>query len=158
MMRKEGYTLIELIIVLSIITLLSTVGFGGVKYFKDKIESLKLQNNVYEVRGLLSFAKSYCRKNEVVGNIAISKNKKDVVFEVIERNHQLTKILNLDDNIKVTSNFQNGINNINKEGFIKTAGTITLSYKDKLIEIKVSVGNDIIRVNDIDENEGDIID
>ncbi|MDI9216123.1 MULTISPECIES: type II secretion system protein [Clostridium] len=158
-MKKGGYTLIELIIVLSIIALLATVGFSGVKYFKDKSESLKLQNNVYEVRALLSFAKSYCRKNKVVGNIAINKNKKEVVFEVLELNHKLTKILKLDNDINVSSNFQGGINNINREGFIKTAGTISLSYKNnKFIEITVSVGNDIIRGNDIDENEGDIID
>lgn len=158
-MRKGGYTLIELIIVLSIISLLASVGFSGGKYFKNKTESLKLQNNVYEVKSLLSFAKSYCRKNKVVGNIIISKNKKDVAFEVTDRNYNFKKMLVLDDDTYVASNFQDGTNKVNSEGFITKAGTITLSYKNnKFVEISISVGNDIIRVKEADENEGDIID
>lgn len=158
-MRKGGYTLIELIIVLSIISLLASVGFSGGKYFKNKTESLKLQNNVYEVKSLLSFAKSYCRKNKVIGNIIISKNKKDVAFEVTDRNYNFKKMLVLDDDTYVASNFQDGTNKVNSEGFITKAGTITLSYKNnKFVEISISVGNDIIRVKEADENEGDIID
>ena len=158
-MKRKGYTLIELIVVLSIMSILSTLAIGGGMYFKDKGEVLTFENSIYEVKSLLSFAKSYCRKNKIEGDILIDKNGESITFNVNNKNHGIIKKITLNKDIKVGSNFKSGINKINKEGFITGAGTITLNYKNiKVVKITISVGNDIIRVNDNDENEGDIID
>lgn len=158
MIRKKGYTLIEVIVVLSIITILSTAIIGGTKYFKNKSESLKFQNIAYEVKSLLSFAKSYCRKNNVVGNIVISNDRKSIFFEVSDSRYKLNRIIQLESGIEIGSNFKLGRTKVNDEGFIKEAGTITLSDNNsKFIKITISVGNDIIRRDEDDENEGDII-
>ena len=61
-------------------------------------------------------------------------------------------------NFKVYSSITSDNNNITDEGYIKSAGTITLTHKsNKRIYITVSVGNDIIRSYESDEEEGDII-
>ncbi|MPL93633.1 MULTISPECIES: type II secretion system protein [Clostridium] len=157
-MMKKAYTLIELIVVLSILVIFSTVTIGGIKYFKDKSEDLNFENYVYEVKSLLSFAKSYCRKNKVIGNIIISSDRKSIIFDVTDKTYKLNKRVDLDNSTEIGSNFKLGNNKINDEGFIKEAGTITLSNKNsKFVKITISVGNDIIRVSENDDNEGDMI-
>lgn len=154
---KKGYTLIELIIVLSIMLLLSSLASLGYKFYKNSVEKIKLESITLEVRDLLSFSKAYCRKNEITGNILVASDRKSITFTVENRKAPIKKIINLEDSLEIGSNFS-GDNKVNEEGFIIKAGSIevTSSYLKKSLQVKVSVGNDIIRVSD--KNEGDIID
>lgn len=154
---KKGYTLIELIIVLSIMLLLSNLALLGYRSYKNSAEKIKLESTALEVRDLLSFSKAYCRKNEIIGNISVELDKKSIYFTVDDKKAQIKKIIKLEDGIEIGSNFK-GNNTVNEEGFITKAGTINIrsSYLNKFLELKISVGNDIIRVSD--KNEGDIID
>lgn len=161
---KKGYTLIELIIVLAIISLISSIAMVNIIKVKEDLEVIEFKNSANEVKSLLSFAKSYCRKNKVPGQILIGADKKTIVFEVSDKNYLFKKIVILSKNIEVGSNFKvsssetSSNNNVTDEGYIKSAGTITLSYKNnKKIKITVSVGNDISRSYESDNEDGDII-
>lgn len=161
---KKGYTLIELIIVLAIISLISSIAMVNIIKVKEDLEVIEFKNSANEVKSLLSFAKAYCRKNKVPGQIVIGSDKKTIVFEVSDKNYLFKKIVILSKNIEVGSNFKvsssetSSNNNVTDEGYIKSAGTITLSYKNnKKIKITVSVGNDISRSYESDNEDGDII-
>lgn len=161
---KKGYTLIELIIVLSIIAVISSIATINIVKFKEKMEIIELNSVANEVKSLLSFGKAYCRKNKVSGQILVGSNRRTVTFEVTNKEFPITKTIRLNKDIEVGSNFKvsssstSDNNNITYEGYIKSAGTITLTHKsNKRINITVSVGNDIIRSYESDEEEGDII-
>lgn len=161
---KKGYTLIELIIVLSIIAVISSITTINIVKFKEKMEIIEFNSVANEVKSLLSFGKAYCRKNKVSGQILVGNNRKTITFEVTNKNFPITKTIKLNKDIEVGSNFKvsssitSDNNNITDEGYIKSAGTITLTHKsNKRINITVSVGNDIIRSYESDEEEGDII-
>ncbi len=161
---KKGYTLLELIIVLSIITIFSSIVAMNIGKVKDRLNEIKLRNLEAEVKSLLSFGKSYCRKNKVKGKIIIGEDKKTIVFEVHDLTSPITKKIVLEDdfevisNLKISRNLNQDSSNITDEGFIKSSGTITITGGNKRIEITISVGNDIIRSPIInDEAEGDIV-
>lgn len=154
---KKGYTLVEVIIVISIILLLSSLASLGYKLYKNSVEKINLESTVLEVRDLLSFSKAYCRNNEITGNILVALDRKSITFTVDNSRAPIKKVIKLEDGLEIGSNFR-GNNTVNEEGFITKAGTINIRsiYLNKSMELKVSVGNDIIRVSD--KNEGDIID
>ncbi|MDU5110918.1 MAG: prepilin-type N-terminal cleavage/methylation domain-containing protein [Clostridium sp.] len=154
---KKGYTLIEVIIVLSIMLLLSSLASLGYKFYKNSVEKIKLESTALEVRDLLSFSKAYCRKNEITGNLSVELDRKSISFTVDNNKAPIKKVIKLEDGLEIGSNFS-GNNKVSEEGFITKAGTINIrsAYLNKSLELKVSVGNDIIRVSD--KNEGDIID
>ena len=161
---KKGYTLIELIVVLSIISIISSITVVNVVKFKDKMEMIEFNSVANEVKSLLSFAKSYCRKNNVQGKILVGINRKTITFEVTNKEAPITKTIELNKNVEVGSNFKvsssitSDNNQITDEGYIKSAGTITLTHKsNKQIKITISVGSDIIRSYETDNEEGDII-
>lgn len=161
---KKGYTLVELIIVLSIITLFSSITMINVVKVKERMDNIEFNNLANEVKSLLSYGKSYCRKNKVPGKIIVGSDRKTITFQVTNSSSPITKTIKLNNNMEIGSNFNSSgdikkdENNINDEGFIKSAGTIVLSNKNKKrIEITVSVGNDIIRSYTNDDEEGDII-
>lgn len=161
---KKGYTIIELIIVLSIISLISSIAIVNVSKAKENLEIIEFNNVASEVKSLLSFAKSYCRKNKVPGQILVGLDRKTITFEVSQAKFAITKKIILGKNIEVGSNFKvsssltSNNNNITEEGFIKSAGTILLTYKNsKKIKLTISVGNDIIRKYENDNLEGDVV-
>lgn len=89
-----------------------------------------------------------------MGDIIIDKYGKSIKFRVSDINHGITKEIEMDKDIKITSKFNSNNIEVNEEGFIKTSGTINILYKDEYKkEIKIGVGNDIIGVK-----EGDLID
>lgn len=161
---KRGYTLIEMIIVLSVITLFSSVTIINVGKVKERMEDIEFKNVANEMKSLLSFGKSYCRKNRVPGKIIVGEDRKTITFQVTNSSFPINKTIKLNDDMEIGSNFHSSSdiktdeNNINDEGFIKSAGTIILTNKNhKYIEITISVGSDIIRSYINDEEEGDII-
>lgn len=147
---KKAYTLIELIIVLAIIATMSSVTIISFSRFQSNMNKIKLESLENEIKSLLSFAKAYCRKNKVPGEIYISDDKKSINFEVREKEYATRKKIVIEDNISVSSNLNentvvNG-NNIDENGYIKSAGTITvLDDRNNKFEITIGVGNDIIR-------------
>lgn len=162
---KKGFTIIELIVVLSIIAIFSSIVIINVGKVKEKLDDIEFKNLEAEVKSLLSFGKAYCRKNKVPGKIIIGLERKSIEFAVTDSRAPIKKVLNLSNgfevgsNLMVSENLKEDANNISDEGFIKSAGTITIINKSKTksINITISVGNDIIRSPiKNDEKDGDI--
>lgn len=161
---KRGYTLIELIIVLSIITIFSSITIINISKFKESMDIIEFENIGTEVKSLLSFGKSYCRKNKVPGKFIVGLDRKTITFVVTDKNFPISKSIKLKNDMDIGSNFYSSKdiktdeNNITDEGYIKSAGSIVITNSNKkVIKITISVGNDIIRSYTNDEEDGDII-
>lgn len=162
---KKGYTIIELIIVLAIISLISSITAMKITKVKENLEILELKHSANEVKSLLSYAKAYCRKNKVAGQITVGLDRKTITFAVDDREYRISKRITVSKNVEVGSNFKisssitSSNNNITEQGYIKSAGNIKLTHKSKkTIDITISVGNDIIRSYENDYEDGDVID
>ncbi|MBU5454593.1 prepilin-type N-terminal cleavage/methylation domain-containing protein [Caproiciproducens sp. MSJ-32] len=150
-MKKRAFTLIEVIIVISILSIISGITYIGINnYFKTK-SKLTFESTVSDVRRLLSYGKQYCRKYKVKGYILVDIRGKTVQFSTFDLNHNITKEIEIDKDIIITSKFNSNNIEISEKGFIKSSGTITIIYNNEYKkEIKVGVGNDIIGIKDGD--------
>lgn len=152
-MKKKGFTLIELIITLNILVLLTTVTFTSIKAYNNRKINSKVNRYSYEIKSLLSYGKSYCRKYKSNGNFFIDTKDNVFVLQVVEKEKALKRVVYLEEDFSLLYNYKGNSIGINKDGYIKDACTISLTYKDKVVkEIKIGVGNDIIGVT-----EGDAI-
>lgn len=141
-MKKRGYTLVELIAVMSIIAILATVSITGVSSIINIKNNMELDSVTYEIRQLLSMAKKYCRTNRLDGKIIIIQNDNKITFNA----NGIIKSVNMPEGIKIKKSYSI---NINKEGYITDSLTITIiGYKGEYNEISIGVGNDIITVKD----------
>ena len=146
--RKKAYTLIELVIVIGILAIISTIASLNINRLKNTVNKISLESTINEARSILTFGKHYCRKNRVNGSIVIHENR--ISFVVKERGYEITKIIANIDNIEINSNFSNGSSKIDTDGYIKSAGTIVVKKGNYYGEIKIGVGNDIIGISEVD--------
>ena len=146
--KKKGYTLIELIIVLGILTITFSIVLMNISSMRNTIYKITLDESVSEVRSILSLGKTYCRKNGVNGMIVIYDNK--LAFVVKERGYEINKSTEGKTGLEINSNFSQGYSGIDKDGYIKSAGRIVVKIGKSYVEIKIGVGNDIIGVSEVD--------
>ena len=122
---KKGYTLIEIIITLSIIAILTSIISLGSNYYKKTADKIKNQAILTEVKTFLSFAKSYCREKGKSGEIFVDESGKYIKFICFTKE---IKSINFYDDFTIGSNLDNQIS-INDEGFITKFQTISI-YRD----------------------------
>lgn len=153
-MKKKGFTLIELMITLNIMILFTTITYSSIRAYNNRKINIKINNYTYEIKSLLSYGKSYCRKYKTNGNFFVKLKENILVFEVIEKNNAIKKSINLDGDFSLLYNYKGSSIGVSKEGYIKDACTISLTYKSKVVrEVKIGVGNDIIGVTEGDSIE-----
>ena len=152
-MKKKGFTLIELIITLSILLLFTTIASTSIKSYKNRKINININKYTYDIKTLLSYSKSYCRKYKANGSLFINIRENSLKFSVLEKNNPIERTIYVEENFSLASNYKGNSFSISKEGYIKEAGTISLIYNGKVVkEMKIGVGNDIIGIT-----EGDII-
>ena len=144
---KKGYTLIEIIITLSIIAILTSIISLGSNYYKKTADKIKNQAILTEVKTFLSFAKSYCREKGESGEIFIDEKGKYIKLICFTKE---VKSINFYDDFSIGSNSDNKIV-IDSEGVIIKSGTISIYRCGKYIgRITIDVGVGTIRVYESD--------
>lgn len=147
---RKGYTLIELIIVIAILAIITSIVSLNVSKFRKTINKIQIESAINEARSILSFGKSYCRKNKVTGMIIININTNNFSFLVNEKGYEIKREIKSIYNLEINSNFPRGYINIDKDGYIKSSGTIGFNSNSYIGTIKIGVGNDIIGVSEVD--------
>lgn len=151
-MKKKGYTLIELVAVIGILAILLSSGLTVVKMLTHLKEELETEDVIYEVNNILSYAKSYARKEKC--GLIIKFDSANSVINLYKNTTLITK-KKINSQFKITTNIDKGIN-ITEDGYIKKSGTISIEVNGKLYIITIAVGNDLITVKDaIKINEGE---
>lgn len=144
---KKGYTLIEIIITLSIISILTSIISLGSNYYKKTADKIENQAILTEVKAFLSFTKSYCRSKGERGEIFIDENGEYIKFICFTKE---VKSINFYDDFSIGSNSDNKIE-VDSEGIITKSVTISIYRFGKYIgEITIDVGVGSIRVYESD--------
>lgn len=143
-MRKKAFTLMELLVVMSIITIFSTITFTSYKYiskFKDN-EELEYSTNIcidFILKG-----KNYCKNNNKSGCILYVRNKNSLYFSSDINDGEY---MSLPENVTIeeTPFISKGVK-INEDGVIGSAGSINLKNKsNKRKKVIISVYTNYIR-------------
>ena len=88
---KKGFTLVELIVVLSLILIISSFSFISLKSFLETKNKIKTKEFLYEIEDMITYGRSYCINN----NINFNGEKVYLVIDGI-----VVKAFNLDKNDK----------------------------------------------------------
>lgn len=72
-MKKKGYTLIELIAVMSVLAILLSLGFSGYHLYKGINDKVQINSALYEIEDTLSYGELYCRNNKKEGEFYIQE-------------------------------------------------------------------------------------
>lgn len=132
---KKGFSMIELIIVLGIMSLVLYIVFPEIENSEKRTEEKQLQKTTDEVVGFLDLCKSEGRKNNTGSFIILSENKIDY-YVVSELREEFIMPEGIRINMKRVNRFD-----IDGYGNFITKGTIRLvDFKGRFKEITIKVG------------------
>lgn len=123
---KKGFTLIELIIVISILSIIfsySLVSLGAISNLENKIDVDIFDNKLL---CFINRSKVYCREKQVGGDIGFNLNRRNITF-----NNGIQEIFKMDfpENFDIVSSTNRHIITINDRGIVKNACSI--KFKDR---------------------------
>lgn len=150
--KRKGTTLIELIVALSLLAIISTIGVKGYGLYRSIIYDIEIKQFLYDIEDTLSYGKEYCSKNSKVGDYYVEKDKRSlkVIFKCSDgekRETELPKsiILVKDDWISEISSKSLTISYI---GYIQPE---TINYKDEKgckYKLTIRPGGNVITVSE----------
>ena len=143
-MKKTGFTLIEVVASLFILTILFGTGITLSKLGRNMYSNIIIDGYVYEIQNLLSYGKAICMEKNKYGKININTQTNEITF--IERWDDIEKTIVIPKEIKIQKNLTVFINS---GGKIEQGNTITLvdKFGDKH-EIIIRVGVDLIVIKE----------
>lgn len=136
---KKGFTLIELMVTMALISIITATSLICLKGFKELKEKTEMDHAVNSVVEFINAAKSFSRNNNCSTNINISGNKDELeLYSNIEK----VKFCKLPRGIKITRVTSDGDDiKINNVGKAINACTLTLNNDGSLTsEITIKVG------------------
>ena len=129
---KKGFTLVELIVTLSIILVISSFSVMSLNSFLETKNKIKTKEFLYEIEDMISYGRSYCINNNISGRFVIveNENTQELIFEIgkgIIRKVEYDKTLEVYEKNKVYP--LSIVINIESDGSI-TSKTIYLRNKN----------------------------
>ena len=144
-MNRYGFTLIETVVSIFIITILFSVGISLSKFGSNLSHDMENTAYVYEIQNLLSYGKAVCMEKNKYGKITVKSSENKLRF--IEGWDNIEKIINLPKEIKIISNDISVL--ITPDGRISQGNTIKLIDKyGQRQDITIGVGVDLIVIKD----------
>lgn len=143
-MKKKGYTLLELIVVLGILSVLFSISIKGIKdnSIMDNIASKSLKN---DIANLISFAKHYTYNTGNTGKIEINNISGEISF--IDTKSEITKniiaTVTLPTGYEFLETFNIGVSN---KGVVSGDSIIFKGLNGKYHEVTISVGIDYVNI------------
>lgn len=102
---KKGFTLVELIVTLSIILFISSFSVMSLNSFLEAKNNIKTKEFLYEIEDIISYGRSYCINNNVSGRFVIMEmeNTQEILFEtgnINIRKREYDKVMEIDEKNK----------------------------------------------------------
>lgn len=151
-MKRKGFTLIETMVSLFILSILFSIGITLNKF------AIKLSNNmantacVYEIQNILSYGKAVCREKNKYGKITIDPKTNQIRFvQGADKDDKIEKILNIPKDFSMDGKYRSIL--ITPKGKISKGTSIELIDNSKKRQI-ITVG---VGVDYIDLKDGEII-
>lgn len=144
-MKKYGFTLIETVVSIFILTILLSVGLSLSKLGRNLAIDMENTEYVYEIQNVLSYGKAVCRENNKYGKITVKSSENKICF--VGGEGSIEKIINLPKEIKIISEDISVL--ITPDGKISKGNTIKLVDKyGERQDITIGVGVDLIVIKD----------
>ena len=102
---KKGFTLVELIVTLSIILFISSFSVMSLNSFLEAKNNIKTKEFLYEIEDTISYGRTYCINNNVSGRFVIMEmeNTQEILFEtgnINIRKREYDKVMEIDEKNK----------------------------------------------------------
>ena len=148
-MKKYGFTLIETVISIFILSILFSVGLSLSKLRSGLSRDMENTAYVYEIQNLLSYGKAVCIEKNMSGKIIVDSNENKIYFIDVWKNVESKKTVDLPKEIRILSKIESM--KIDSDGKITQGNTITLldNYGERQ-DITIGVGVDLIVIKDGD--------
>ena len=144
-MKKYGFTLIETVVSIFILSILFSIGVSLSKFGNTLLRDMENKSYVYEIQNLLSYGKAVCKEKNKYGKITVKSSENEIRF--IEGWDNIEKIINVPKEIKIISNDISVL--ITPDGKISQGNTIKLIDKyGQRQDITIGVGVDLIVIKD----------
>lgn len=148
MMKRPGFTLIETMVSIYILTIVLFTGISLSKFGLSMNSQMKNSEFIYEIQNLVSYGKAVCREKNKNGKIAIELSENQLRF--VEGWDGIEKIVKIPKEIEMYSTYKNIW--INPYGKISTGGRMELKDKyGRKTVIKVDVTTDDMNIYDGDD-------
>lgn len=139
-MKNKGYTLIEVIVSLFVLTILFNLSLSISKFNNRISNDIRNDSYIYQIQSLLSYGKAICKEKNKYGKLTVNTQSNEVRF--IEGADKIEKIIKLPDGLKAIKNITLMIN---PDGKIETGNTIMLIDKQgERHDLTIRVGVDMI--------------
>lgn len=144
-MRKYGFTLIEIVVSIFILTILFSLCLSLSKFKKNLSDDIENTGYIYEIQNLLSYGKAVCKEKNKYGKITVKASENEIRF--IEGLDNIEKIIKLPKEIKIINNDISVL--ITPDGKISKGNTIKLIDEcRRRQDITIGVGVDLIVIKD----------
>lgn len=143
MSKNRGYTLLELMVVISIILIISSLGLK-IKNSIDKVmNEARMESSINDICNILSFGKYYCKVNSIEGVIEINRDTGQIILYEDVRNGKVIKNTTLAKGVSFLSNLKLKVTDVGN----LQADTIYIKDRyGKVSRITISVGIDTVNV------------
>jgi prepilin-type N-terminal cleavage/methylation domain-containing protein len=140
-MKKSGFTLIETMVSIFILSILFSVGTSLSKISSKVVKDINNNQYIYEIQNLLSYGKAVCREKNKYGKITVNSRENQVSFT--ERGDNIEKAINIPKDAKIFGGDMSAL--ITPDGKISRGDTIIIrdSYGEWQY-ITIGVGVDLI--------------
>lgn len=142
---KKGFSLIELLVIMSIIIIAASISLLGISKYNQIKNEVDLNMTESSILGVINSGKQYCREKKKSGFVLFDLEKNGVWF--YSTNRAIDGFM-LPDDIKIES-INTNLNriNIDKFGITSDAGTIRIrDINNKIYLITINVGAGYVEV------------
>ena len=151
-MKKKGFTLIELIIVMALIIILGTTSINTINFYKKTSANIRTKEALYEIREFFSYSRKYCINNKISGDVVISKSNNGYSMNLIESNFKINRKLLVENMVFTEGKYvipQKTITiKINRFGILESTSIYIIGENNLRYIITIAVGSNKINIKE----------
>lgn len=145
---RKGFTLIEMILVISIMSIIGGCSFVSLKYYNTVKNRVDAQYYCNAIVSFINNSKMYCRENSSSATVTFDIQRNEMK---LEKGIKIVNKLTFENKIalyQITGRQSNGDIIIDNKGFSNDACTITLKDNNLVEhEITMRVGTGYVKIN-----------
>ena len=143
-MKKRGYTLLELIIVMAILVVLMPAAVKGSSVY-NLIDNITVHSLKSDIANLISFAKHYSYNTGNTGRLEIDNIKGEISF--VDTKNELTKNTIAKVTLQKGYDFLERFNiSVSNKGVVSGDSIIFKSLSGEYHKVTISVGIDFVNI------------